>query len=1084
MDSQFYVNYFDQAGGLELMPPLISSVISSFMRYMSINFVHNLKKDVFVQGRVIWYLEGRTKRHKKVSSKRNQKVMMENDEVNSYNGSSSNCSSRIPPLSDSEHRLSEPNASNHSSENLHRFNSGHVKVIPSLRTRIPSGYKYLQVQTLTKETLTLAVHVKCRVEDAYLCCCNYLGFSDERLFGLALRTPSEGIGGDRPRNEYFFLNPDRKIAKYAPKQWKISHAWNTVVESRPFLALHLRVRIYVDKAYVIRCPTTLRHYYLQLRENLLDQWSGSNSVAEERCWELAALALHADENGNDLLSFRAERYFPLWVVNIHGLDFVRRNMSAVREDLRTCSSNDAVMEYCQQASRPPFALNCHLYGLRRHKMDTFDNAVIGISPKGIETSDVGSDGERIPLRKLQWNHITKLSFDKRKVTITGIDGVSLSLYAQFEDKARYLLGFCKAFHQVTLFINNQFVFCRNHSRSMNSPLFCSHDRYLDDAFYSRRSLNSRASSNSTSGVVSDKLGSEADKDCEWTDTCGVVSDCSCGEMQPFTVEDLAGEMDKTSVHAVAEVVFSTQDEESDTLFMDHLDTSFCDRRSKETNSSKKVTETTGEKTMSTSCNSSVTRNATCVEEMQDKDEAVNVDNIMEPILKKASHASNDIDINANSTVIPISQAKMDSCSKKDYCKEKKKTQLIMDVVLKQPPQYNEALEAFHRQNKLQIPFSRSNPNPNMKPRWITVTGPSPSGTAVSCPLETSTHLTYSEPKLHYQICTRSESPLMSIPTTSYQLPLTGSSSRPSSSCTPPIVRTGANGGLFQKRYGQRLPYTSTVRGISRVQSMPAHNSRHYIDDDELSTMSSVAAVSIKHSQSSAGTRFPVYTKQPPSYEHALFQQTCARYAYKTTLVNPSHPNNVSNDGLTERHSCTNNREEMTLNSRIRQYPMMRALWQEHQQGSCGQLTTNSNSSSSTARLGVPPISNISNPMLSSLNAVLDDSTIADLQLQRQSSCQELSPSVLITTSPHFTSTTYDSRPSVMHTTRPSTTWVPIYHRELYVPDLSPPSCCYYSPYAAGRNQMRTTRAVRDNEKSQKGGYTCPLIPVSEECMLV
>ncbi|MCP9264650.1 FERM central domain protein [Dirofilaria immitis] len=669
-------------------------------------------------------------------------------------------------------------------------------------------------------------------------------------------------------------------------------------------------------------------------------------------------------------------------------------MSAVREDLRTCSSNDAVMEYCQQASRPPFALNCHLYGLRRHKMDTFDNA-------GIETSDVGSDGERIPLRKLQWNHITKLSFDKRKVTITGIDGVSLSLYAQFEDKARYF-----------------------------------HDRYLDDAFYSRRSLNSRASSNSTSGVVSDKLGSEADKDCEWTDTCGVVSDCSCGEMQPFTVEDLAGEMDKTSVHAVAEVVFSTQDEESDTLFMDHLDTSL---RSKETNSSKKVTETTGEKTMSTSCNSSVTRNATCVEEMQDKDEAVNVDNIMEPILKKASHASNDIDINANSTVIPISQAKMDSCSKK------------------QPPQYNEALEAFHRQNKLQIPFSRSNPNPNMKPRRITVTGPSPSGTAVSCPLETSTHLTYSEPKLHYQICTRSESPLMSIPTTSYQLPLTGSSSRPSSSCTPPIVRTGANGGLFQKRYGQRLPYTSTVRGISRVQSMPAHNSRHYIDDvgfhDELSTMSSVAAVSIKHSQSSAGTRFPVYTKQPPSYEHALFQQTCARYAYKTTLVNPSHPNNVSNDGLTERHSCTNNREEMTLNSRIRQYPMMRALWQEHQQGSCGQLTTNSNSSSSTARLGVPPISNISNPMLSSLNAVLDDSTIADLQLQRQSSCQELSPSVLITTSPHFTSTTYDSRPSVMHTTRPSTTWVPIYHRELYVPDLSPPSCCYYSPYAAGRNQM-------------------------------
>lgn len=46
---------------------------------------------------------------------------------------------------------------------------------------------------------------------------------------------------------------------------------------------------------------------------------------------------------------------------------------------------------------------------------------------------------------------------------------------------------------------------------MSSSLFCSDDRCLDDALYSRHSLNSRASSNSTSGVVSDKMGSEADK---------------------------------------------------------------------------------------------------------------------------------------------------------------------------------------------------------------------------------------------------------------------------------------------------------------------------------------------------------------------------------------------------------------------------------------------------------------------------------------------------------------------------------------------------------------------------------------------
>uniref|UniRef100_A0A915PQJ6 FERM domain-containing protein n=1 Tax=Setaria digitata TaxID=48799 RepID=A0A915PQJ6_9BILA len=1036
--------------------------------------------------------------------------MTESDEVNSYNGSSSCCSSRVPPLSDSEQRLSEADAPNHSSENLHRFNSDHVKVIPSLHVTIPSGYKYLQVHTLTKETVTLAVHVKCRVEDAYLCCCAHLGFDEERLFGLALRTPSEGIGGDRPRNEYFFLDPSRKIAKYAPKQWKISHAWNTVVESRPFLALHLRVRIYVDRAYIIGCPTTLRHYYLQLRENLLDQWSGSNSVAEERCWELAALALHADENGNDLLSFRAERYFPLWVVNVHGLDFVRRNMPAVREDLRTCSSNDAVMEYCQQASRPPFALNCHLYGLRRHKMDTFDNAVIGISPKGIETSDVGNDGERIPLRKLQWSRIAKLCFDKRKVTITGVDGVSLSLYAQFEDKARYLLEFCKAFHQATLFINNQSVYRQNRSTVMNSPLFCNDDRCLDDVLYSRHSLNSRASSNSTSGVVSDKLESDADKDCEWIDTCGVASDCSFEEIQPLTVEDLAGEMNKASVHTVSEVVVSTQDEatstESDTV--NDRDRPNTSSRSKELNSSRKTTELTGEETISTSCDNAVPRNAVSAEELEAKeDEREEADNTM-GTLKKRSFINHDGSSITNTVVIPMTQAVVNSSTRKE---ETERNEFLTDVILKQPPQYNEMLESFHTQNKQQIPYYRPNPNPNMKPRWITVAGLSPSGIANSCPLETSTHLTHSEPKLHYQVYARSGSPLTSVPTTSCQFPLVGSSSssRPSASFTPPVVHTGSNNGLFQKRHGQRLPYTNAVCGISRVQSMPAHNSQQYFDDAEQPVSSSVAATSVKHSKSSAGTRFPIYTKQPPPYEHALLQQACVRYGQKTTAMCPTYPNPniVPKDTLSQRHSYTDEQEDLTLNSRIRQYPMMRALWQEHQQGSCAQLAINSNSS--TTRLGVP---SVSNPMLSSLNAVLDDSTATNSQLQRPSSCQELSSSILVTTSPHFTSATYDSRPTPMYTTRPSTSRAPVYHREIYVPDLSPPSCCYYSPYAAGRNQMsvrntrnallatlstlpfaavshslnicRAGRAVRDNEKSQKSGYTCPLIPVSEERMLV
>lgn len=88
-----------------------------------------------------------------------REVMRESDEVNSFNGSYS--LSCAPALSVSEQRLSDdPEAlTNSSCTESHRFNVDHARVIPSLHTTIPSGYKYLQVHTLTKETVTLAVHV-------------------------------------------------------------------------------------------------------------------------------------------------------------------------------------------------------------------------------------------------------------------------------------------------------------------------------------------------------------------------------------------------------------------------------------------------------------------------------------------------------------------------------------------------------------------------------------------------------------------------------------------------------------------------------------------------------------------------------------------------------------------------------------------------------------------------------------------------------------------------------------------------------------------------------------------------------------
>ncbi|VDL82778.1 unnamed protein product [Nippostrongylus brasiliensis] len=263
-----------------------------------------------------------------------------------------------------------------------------------------------------------------------------------------------GWNGQHRKVVYQPVNDDhlRRTAAFSGGEFQ-SH--NRSTENRPLLVLYFRVRVYIDQVRLLTCPKALEHYYLQLRDNFLDQWASRHSVSEERCWEMAALALKVDKGDNPGGYFRAEQYFPIWVIDVRGLEYVRKNMPAASEDLKDMTRVDAMMKFAFEASRSPFALNCHLYGLRRHKMDTVDNAVLGINAKGIEMCDIGEDGERIPLRSLPWNRVTRLSFDRKKLTIVGADTTKMCLYAQSESKARYLLELCRAVHQTLLVLSHQ-----------------------------------------------------------------------------------------------------------------------------------------------------------------------------------------------------------------------------------------------------------------------------------------------------------------------------------------------------------------------------------------------------------------------------------------------------------------------------------------------------------------------------------------------------------------------------------------------------------------------------------------------------
>jgi hypothetical protein len=100
--------------------------------------------------------------------------------------------------------------------------SSKAQLLPSSHVHLPSHQRLVQIHSLTKDMLAISVEQKCQVWDIYHCCCTHLGIDDARILGLAIRAPSEGIGSDRPRHEYFFLQNDQKVAKYLPKQSRFS----------------------------------------------------------------------------------------------------------------------------------------------------------------------------------------------------------------------------------------------------------------------------------------------------------------------------------------------------------------------------------------------------------------------------------------------------------------------------------------------------------------------------------------------------------------------------------------------------------------------------------------------------------------------------------------------------------------------------------------------------------------------------------------------------------------------------------------------------------------------------------------------
>ncbi|KAJ8918542.1 hypothetical protein NQ315_013047, partial [Exocentrus adspersus] len=283
--------------------------------------------------------------------------------------------------------------------------------------------------------------------------------------------------------EYLFAEPDSKLSKYAPKSWRSSHSHGLDANGRPALAFYFRVQFYVDSPLLLRDETTKHHYYLQLRFN------AASGAAGEHATHLAGLSLQADlGDHNENTTFRPEDYLP---PNMRG-PAALRIMEAAHRTHRGLSKNEARARFIAEACQLQEPVNAHIFRLKASKSEPVPGSILlAVCPRGLKVCP-----ENNPPSIFLWSSIGKLSFERKKFEIrTGHE--KLTLYTTSDEKSRLLLSLCKAAHQFSMAVAPRLNEVRREEEERQ--------RWDCDQ---RVSVISSTSSNTTSGIVSDRVHSE------------------------------------------------------------------------------------------------------------------------------------------------------------------------------------------------------------------------------------------------------------------------------------------------------------------------------------------------------------------------------------------------------------------------------------------------------------------------------------------------------------------------------------------------------------------------------------------------
>ncbi|XP_060229285.1 FERM domain-containing protein 1 isoform X1 [Meriones unguiculatus] len=294
----------------------------------------------------------------------------------------------------------------------------------------------------TWEQLRLSVEATATGQELFQQVCDMAHIRDTHVFCLSVIR----------NNEYVFMDLRQKLSKYFSKDWKTEMHKRDKRPGAPFIVF-FRVQFYVENGRAISDKTARRLYYCHLKEQVL---RSKCMHREETYFLLAACGLQADL-GNHQESvhvgryFEPHAYFPQWIINKRGADYILRHVPAMHREQQGLSPKEAVLRFIRDACRLE-DVPVHFFRLHKDKKEDHPTVLLGLTLKGVHIYQETDHAPQL-LWNLPWSHISKVTFLGKKLEIQP-EGLlatrKLLFHTGYAWRSRYLLQLLRTTHRAHL----------------------------------------------------------------------------------------------------------------------------------------------------------------------------------------------------------------------------------------------------------------------------------------------------------------------------------------------------------------------------------------------------------------------------------------------------------------------------------------------------------------------------------------------------------------------------------------------------------------------------------------------------------